>query len=260
MVDIHILPTREIAAQATAEYVASVAEDRARTQGRFTVALSGGSTPRLLYERLASPPYAEQIAWDSWHVFWGDERCVPPNHKDSNYRMARDSFLDRVAIPPTHIHRMRGEVASQTGAEEYEAAVREVFQEPMPSFDLILLGIGEDGHTASLFPGTQALQEQHRLVVTNRAPHPADLSPRGNGIEAQRITFTLPLINAARVVTFLVTEESKAEVLRQVLRPTPDALVLPAALVRPVSGAVHWFLTPAAASQLQEVSVLVPAW
>ena len=140
---------------------------------------------------------------------------MPPNHQDSNYRMARESFLDRVPIPGDQVHRMRGEASPQSAAEEYEGLLRQVLQGPTPSFDLILLGIGEDGHTAFLFSNTDALGEKERLVVANWAPY----------LQAHRITFTLPLINAARAVAFLVMEESKAQVLRQVLKPAPRRAV-----------------------------------
>jgi 6-phosphogluconolactonase len=136
---------------------------------------------------------------------------------------------------------MRGEVAPEQAAKEYESAVLKVFQTPVPSFDLILLGIGYDGHTASLFPGSEALQENHRLVVANWEP----------SLQVHRITFTLALINAARVVAFLDTDESKAEVLRRVLEPAPGEGVLPATMVRPIHGTVHWFLTKEAASLLK---------
>ena len=242
MPELHILPTPEEAARAAAEFVVDLAERCARSQGRFSIALSGGSTPRQLYQILASPPYAERMAWDRWNVFWSDERCVPPDHKDSNYRMAREALLDQVPIPPAHVHRMRGEVEPQTAAEEYETVLREAFQTPVTSFGLILLGIGEDGHTASLFPDTQALREKHRLVVANWAPH----------LQSHRITFTFPLINAAKMVAFLVTDDSKAGVLRGVLEPTPGEPVLPAAMVHPTNGTVQWFLTKEAARLLKE--------
>jgi 6-phosphogluconolactonase len=161
---LHVSSTAEEAYQNMARFVAGLAEQTPAAQGRFTIALSGGSTPRRLYEILASPPYAEGMAWDRWHIFWGDERCVPPNHVASNYRMAREALMDHVSVPDEHVHRMRGEAVPQEAAGEYEAVVREVFQETLPSFDLILLGIGDDGHTASLFPGTRPLQEKDRLV------------------------------------------------------------------------------------------------
>ena len=241
MAELHVVSTAEEASQATARFVAGLAERSSAARGRFTIALSGGSTPRRLYQILASPPYAGGTAWDRWHVFWGDERCVPPDHADSNYRMAREALIDHVPIPDDQIHRMRGEAVPREAAEEYEAAVRDVFQAPLPSFDLILLGIGDDGHTASLFPGTGALQAKDRLVVDNWVP----------GLQAHRITFTLPLLNAAQAIVFLDSDESKAEVLRAVLEPAPGASLPPAALVQPTHGAIHWFLTGEAAKLLK---------
>ena len=188
MPELHILPTPEEAAQAAVELVAALSEESVCTRGRFTVALSGGSTPRRLYQVIASPPYAERIAWAQWHVFWGDERCVPSDHPDSNYRMAREALLDRVPVPAGHIHRMRGEAEPWQAAEEHEQELSQVFAPASPTFDLVLLGIGEDGHTASLFPVTGAIEGEHRLVVANWAPD----------LQAHRLTFTLPLINAAR--------------------------------------------------------------
>jgi 6-phosphogluconolactonase len=239
--ELHVLATPREATMAMAEFITTEAKERATAQGRFTIALSGGSTPRPLYELLASPAYAERITWDRWHVFWSDERCVPSNHVDSNYRMAKESLLGHVPIPAHQIHRMRGEAQPRQAAEEYEAELRLLLQESPPAIDLILLGMGEDGHTASLFGNTDALQETERLVVANWVPH----------IQAYRITFTLPLINAARSVAFLVTDESKASILHQVLRPAATAgSGPPASLVHPTSGTLHWFLTQAAASHL----------
>ncbi len=240
MAELHVLSTTEEAAQAKAQFVAALAKECSASQGRFTVALSGGSTPRRLYQVLASLPYTKEMAWDRWQVFWSDDRCVPPDHQDSNYRMAREELLDHVAIPNTNVHRMRGEDDPHEAAQAYEHVVREVFQSPAPSFDLILLGIGDDGHTASLFPGTEALGEQDRLVVDNWVPD----------LQVHRITFTLPLINAAKVVAFLDTDGTKAGVLRQVLEPAPGEVMPPSGLVRPSPGVVHWFLTAAAAGQL----------
>ena len=224
-----------------ARFVADLAKERVAAQGRFTIALSGGSTPRLLYQALASPPYALETEWDCWHVFWSDERCVPADHQDSNYRMAKTALLDQVGIPVSQVHRMRGEGTPRTAATEYESTVKDVLQSAAPSFDLVLLGLGDDGHTASLFPGTEALGEEDRLVVENWAPD----------LQAHRITFTLPLINAARVVAFLDADETKAEVLRRVLEPASGEDLPPAGLVQPSPGVVHWFLTTAAARRLK---------
>jgi len=241
MAELHVLPTTEEAAQAKAQFVAALAKECSTRHGRFTIALSGGSTPRRLYEVLASPRYSKEMVWERWQVFWSDERCVHPDHQDSNFRMAREELLDHVAIPDTNVHRIRGEDDPHEAAQAYEALVREVFQSAAPSFDLILLGIGDDGHTASLFPGTEALGEQTRLVVDNWAPD----------LQVHRITFTLPLINAAKVVAFLDIDETKAGVLRQVLEPAPGEDMPPAGLVRPSPGVVHWFLTSAAAGRLR---------
>ena len=240
MTKLQILADHEDASQSAAQFVADLAHNLTASQGRFTIALSGASTPRRLHQLLASPPLADGIAWDRWHVFWGDERCVPADHDDSNYRMARETLLDRVPIPDSQIHRMRGEAVPGEAAEEYEQLILNVFHTPVPCFDLILLGIGDDGHTASLFPGSEALQEQERLVVSNWAPE----------LRVHRITFTLPLINAAKTVAFLDTGESKAEVLRSVLEPHPGEYQPPAALVQPSQGTTHWFLTEKAARLL----------
>ena len=240
MPDLHLSATIEEASQTNARFVADLAQQCVAAQGRFTIALSGGSTPRVLYQLLASRPLADGMAWDRWQVFWSDERCVPPDHLDSNYRMAREELLDHVAIPDTNVHRMRGEDDPREAARAYEAIVLKVLQSPVPSFDLILLGIGDDGHTASLFPGSQALQEQDRLVADNWAPQ----------VGAHRLTFTLPLLNAAKAIAFLDTDESKAEVLRRVLEPKSGEEDLPASLVRPGQGTVHWFLTDKAAKLL----------
>ena len=237
-----ILPTVEGAVHAAAELVAALSRERA--QSSFTVALAGGSTPRPLYQALAAPPYARSVDWARWQVFWGDERCVPPGHQESNYRMAREALLDRVPVPAGQVHRVRGEADPQEAAAEYEAAVRRVLGGGRPAFDLVLLGMGDDGHTASLFPGTDALREERRLVVANWAPH----------LRAHRVTFTLPLINAARHVAFLVTDGSKAEAVKRVLEPSTGEAPMPAALVRPEAGALHWFLTEQAASLLSGVA------
>ena len=240
MPELHVLSTEEDVFEEAARFVADVAQHCSDTQGRFTIALSGGSTPRRLYRLLATSPIADAMAWDRWHIFWGDERCVPPDHEDSNYRMARETLLSHIPVPDNQVHRMRGEDVPHEAAEEYETLVRDVFQAAAPSFDLILLGIGDDGHTASLFPNSRALEEQDRLIVANWAP----------SLQAYRITFTLPLINAARTIAFLDIDESKAAVLRSVLDPRLGEDQPPAASVRSSMGSVHWFLTDNAAKLL----------
>ena len=243
--DLHLSSTTEDAFKTLATFIGDLAGECSAQRGQFTIALSGGSTPRGLYQLLASPAFAGRLDWDRWHIFWSDERCVPPDHQDSNYRMAKEVFLDQISVSDEHIHRMQGEVVPQKAAEEYEILVQEIFQSSAPSFDLVLLGIGEDGHTASLFPGTMALTVKDKLVVDNWVPV----------LQSHRITFTLPLINSARIVAFLDTNESKADILQRVLEPDEEDGLLPAALVQPSPGAVHWFLTRNAARLLKRFEV-----
>ena len=157
------MPRRRRARAKAAEQWVNLARQAIARSGRFTVALSGGSTPKVLYSLLASPEYRERIDWLHVHLFWGDERCVPPDHPESNYRMVQEALLSKIQIPPENIHRMAGEKDPQTAAVEYEQELRDFFQtkDAAPRFDLILLGLGEDGHTASLFPGTPAPDETH---------------------------------------------------------------------------------------------------
>ena len=163
MSNLHLHSTSEESARHAAELIGTLSERKVQSAGRFTIALSGGSTPRLLYRVLASPQYEQRIAWESWHLFWGDERCVPPHHRDSNYRMAMESLLDHVPLPEAQIHRIRGEDGHQVAAAEYEDLIRRFFLPSDPVFDLVLLGMGEDGHTASLFPGVGNQHKWDRL-------------------------------------------------------------------------------------------------
>ncbi len=215
------------------------------TRGRFLVALSGGSTPRALHQELAAH-YRDLIPWERVQVFWSDERCVPPDHPDSNFRMARETLLDHVPLPPENIHRMPGERTDyDAAAADYEAEIRSVFGLPpdvLLRFDLILLGMGPDGHTASLFPGTAALHETRRLVAPNWVPK----------LNTHRLTFTYPAINNARLVIFLVTGEEKAEPLRDVLSGQTKIEERPAVGVRATGGEVRWLVDRAAASLLDE--------
>ena len=211
----------------------------------FRVALSGGSTPRTMYARLVEPSLARQVKWQEVEFYFGDERCVPPDHPESNYCSANVSLFQPLKIDPKNIHRMVGEAPDpDQAARDYEAVLRRQFGAAAPvwpRFDFILLGMGEDGHTASLFPGTPALDERERLVVANHSPR---------GIR-DRITFTAPLINAARVVLFLVCGENKAPAARAVLEGGgQDPRRYPAQLIRPTQGRLLWFLDQAAASEL----------
>lgn len=209
------------------------------SSGRFTVALAGGKTPGTLYRLLAEPAaaYREELPWARTHVFFGDERAVPPDDPRSNYGMARDALLAHVALPPENVHRIRGEGDPVESARAYEEELRAFFGAE-PRFDLALLGLGTDGHTASLFPGSAALEETSRLVATTSAP--------GGG--ARRITMTLRALDAAARVVFLVAGASKAAALARVVSAGAGAELLPAARVRPRDGTVLWLVDRAAAA------------
>ncbi|HET7480631.1 MAG TPA: 6-phosphogluconolactonase [Rubrobacteraceae bacterium] len=222
----------EAAARDFAERAAEAIEDR----GRFTVALAGGSTPKATYEILARD-YADEVDWSRVHVFFGDERTVPPDHEDSNYRMAREALLDHVPIGS--VHRMRGELSPEEAAASYENELREFFGGNLPSLDLVMLGIGEDGHTASLFPNTPALDVTDHWVVENPVEK----------LDTVRLTLTKPVINAARAVVFAVAGEGKAEALREILEGEVDPHDYPAKFVQPAGGAV-WMVDRSASVRL----------
>jgi 6-phosphogluconolactonase len=218
-----------------------------RTTGRFSLVLSGGSTPRGLYELLAQHPYREQVDWNKTEFFWGDERAVPPEHASSNYRMAKEAMLDKLGVPPERIHRIRAEDEDlDRAARDYEEEIEQVLGQVAgvgrrpPHFNLFLLGMGQDGHTASLFPNTAALGETERWVVAHDV---AKLS-------AKRITMTPPLINAAHFIMFLVSGASKADVLSQVLQGPRDPQRYPAQLIHPLTGEVRWFVDRAASASV----------
>ena len=240
MVDREIVLCRDIAelSRQSVERFSQLALESVEEAGRMTVALSGGSTPKHLYSLLASPDYKNQIPWSNVELFWGDERCVPPDHSESNFRLAQEALLSQIEIPAENIHRMRGEQEPLAAAAEYEKDLQEYFGlqgGALPRFDLIILGLGEDGHTASLFPGSEALNETKHLVV---APFVATLN-------SYRLSLSLPvLINAANV-WFLVTGASKVDAVKKVFSAFSD---LPAARIQPVNGKLTWFITGDAAS------------
>lgn len=224
-------------ARAVADAWVRLAREAVEKRGRFGVALAGGGTPRPAYELLATLDFASRAPWKRTHVFWGDERCVPPDHADSNYRMAREALLDRVPIPPENVHRVLTELPPDEAARAYAQTLQRFFSPGSPPrFDLVLLGMGEDGHTASLFPETAALEEHARYVCANR------VSQR----DVWRVTLTLPALNAARHVRFLVTGRAKAATLARVHGGEP----LPAARVDPDNGEVTWLVAAEAAALL----------
>lgn len=237
---LHVFESPEDAVHAVAESITELSAQSIGEHGRFTIALAGGSTPKPLYQLLATPPFAEAIDWKLWHIFWGDERCVPPEHSDSNYRMATEALLSHVPIPTSQIHRIHGEDDPEEAATSYQQTLRDTFAPSKPQLDLVLLGMGDDGHTASLFPGTEALGEQERLVVANWVPH----------LDAHRITATFPLINTARNVVILATDAGKSDAIKRVFQPEADDEAPPIAQVHPMGNAAQWFLTRSAASAL----------
>jgi 6-phosphogluconolactonase len=241
--EIRILTTPQELFGAAAEEVIRAATEAVAARGKFTIALSGGSTPKSLYNLLATNARTT-LPWDRMYFFWGDERHVPPTDPESNYRMVEEAMLSKVPIPPANVFRMLAEEPdAEAVAAAYEQTLRKFFQlssDAVPQFDLILLGMGPDGHTASLFPGTTGLKEKSRLVIANWVEK----------LKTHRLSFTLPVINAGRVVTFLVNGTDKATVLKAVLEGNEPGEQYPAKLVQPKEGKLIWFLDRAAASGL----------
>jgi 6-phosphogluconolactonase len=225
------------AARAGAERFAKQARTSIAARGRFTVALSGGTAPREMYALLAGEALRDSIPWQQVHLFWGDERCVPSRHPRSNFRMAWDAFVSRVPIPPENVHRMRGELRPEEGAAEYREELARLFGAGLPRFDSVHLGIGPDAHTCSLFPFDPLLQERE-LPVANALYRP---------LGEHRITFTFPLVNAARRVEMFVVGRDKAEVVRKVREGPLDPLRLPAQAVSPAAGEFVWIMDEEAA-------------
>jgi 6-phosphogluconolactonase len=250
MVDaVEIYPTADALMQAAAERFVACAGAAVRANGRFVVALSGGSTPERLYALLAAAPYAGRVDWPRVHVFWGDERCVPPDDRASNYRMARAALLDRVPVPEENVHRMRGEDDPVAAAAAYEQELRKVFVTPdgPPAcsagrrFDLVLLGMGDNGHTASLFPGTPAVHETEHWVMAQYV----------EAVSMWRLTLTPVVINAGAEVMFLVSGANKAAMLRRVLKGPYEPTALPAQAIAPHHGRLRWLVDASAAADLE---------
>jgi 6-phosphogluconolactonase len=235
---VEVLPDKAALVQRSLDIVLSQIQKAIQERGQCTIALAGGGTPKPLYEALA----AQDLPWDKMHIFWGDERYVPADHPDSNQKMARQAWLEKVNIPSANIHPMSTTGESPTAdAQKHELELQEFFKVSpgeFPQFDIILLGIGDDAHTASLFPHTDALSVQNRLITV------------GNKDGQPRITFTAPLINHARCVIFLVAGESKQAALAQIFAPEADAFNYPARLIEP-QGQLWWLLDEAAGQDLK---------
>jgi 6-phosphogluconolactonase len=238
--EVRIFDDRISMDRAAADLVAECAEKAVGDRGGFSVALAGGFTPRGLYALLASSAYRDRIPWARTHVFWADERCVPSDHEDSNYRLAAELFLSKVPLLRAHIHRIRGEDDPAEAAKVYEDELRSFFGGSPITFDLVILGMGADGHTASLFPGEPATAETGLLAV----PVPPQ------GARRARITLTFPAINDARKVLFLVAGAEKAPMVRAIFG-SENRNRYPAGLVRPVRGTLVWYLDSAAAGMLR---------
>lgn len=237
---VEVVPTADDLARVACELITAAAAASIGRRRFFRIALAGGSTPQAVYRLLAEDPFMD---FTGWQIFWSDERCVPPTSAESNYAMAKAALLDRLARPPALVFRMAGEGIPDAAAVSYERAVRELVPPnpaaptgQTPRFDLVLLGMGADGHTASLFPGTAALDERERLVVANHVPQ----------LGTTRLTFTYPLINAARRVLILVSGEAKADALRDVLAEPPDSTRYPVQGVQLRKGNLTWLVDRAA--------------
>lgn len=242
MSNLHLLSDKKAVQRAGAERVAAAAEDAISERGRFSLVLSGGSTPGGLYELLAESPCRERIDWSKVHLFWGDERYLPLDDEESCYRLANDTLISKVSIPAEQVHAFETDLADpQTAADRYTQTLRDYFGADQARFDLVLLGMGPDGHTASLFPGHASLNadEATWVVVERDSPKPPPL----------RLSLTLPLLNQARTIVFLVTGDDKAERLQEVLQ-SDEAPTLPSARVRPENGDLIWLVDSAAGAAL----------
>ncbi len=235
-------PDTDTLSRDAAQYIVRLANESIISHGRFTLALSGGTTPKKLYGLLGDEPYRSQIDWTKVDIFWSDERCVPADSEDSNYLLAQQVLLSKIPIAASQIHRMPADRADRDAASAaYTDEMRRVFAtDNIPNFDLIQLGMGPEGHTASLFPHQPSLHEQQRLVMPVIVPKPPP----------PRLTFTPPILNAARNVLFLVTGSEKADAIQAVLEGAYNPDEYPAQIVRPTNGEVVWMLDQGAASKL----------
>lgn len=240
--NIAIYPDLDTISQQAAAYVARIAREAIVTRGHFTIALSGGNTPKKLYILLATGPYSSQIDWQLVDIFWSDERCVPPDDPESNYYMAQEVMLRHLSIPVAQVHRMPADRPDRDAASlAYTRDMQEVFgTNHVPDFDLIQLGMGPEGHTASLFPHQSSLRETQRLVMPVSVPKPPP----------DRLTFTPPILNAAHHVLFLATGADKVDALHAVIEGPTNPEEYPAQIVQPPNGEVTWMVDSAIAQKL----------
>ena len=251
MSKITVYPDKESLITGTADFIAELAAQAIAARGRFTLAVSGGNTPRPVYARLATPEYRDRIDWSKVQIFFGDERCVPPDDPQSNYLMVKTALFDQAPLPEANIHRIRGEDAPEKAAADYAHVLQRTFGgdaaaggPPPEGFDLILLGMGDNGHTASLFPGLAVVTEPVRWVMAQYV----------EVVGMWRVTLTPVVINAARQVAFLVSGANKAEMLHRVLEGPYQPVVLPSQIIKPTRGELRWLLDAPAAAQLRRES------
>jgi 6-phosphogluconolactonase len=237
--ELHVYKDGEALSQAAAKWIADRIGATLTSQGRFTIALSGGSTPKRLHQILAQAPYKEQIDWPKLHIFWGDERAVPFEDSRNNAKMAYDTLLNFVPVPPAQIHVMRTDVDPEASAAAYETILHQYFDNTPYSFDLVLLGMGDDGHTLSLFPGMEIVHEEKAWAKAFYLPAQS----------MSRITLTKTIVNKSAAVAFLTAGTAKAHALKEVLKGAYNPDLYPSQEIKP-SGELHWFVDEAAAASI----------
>jgi len=235
---IHIQKSSEELAHLTVEHIVEILTGAISARGKGSLVLSGGETPRRTYQLLGSEPLKRLVDWNKVHLYFSDERMVPPDHPESNFGMSRHEFIGQIPIPAENVHRMKGECEPAIAAREYSDELHLNYREEIPRFDCVLLGIGEDGHTASLFPGTDAVKERKSIVVALFVPR----------LNAWRTSLTFPVINNAREVIMLVAGKNKASIVKNIIESPKASLKIPATLVHPRDGILHWMLDSEAAS------------
>ena len=243
--DIRIFPDGEKLSHAAAHLLIALAQKAITDNGRFSMALSGGGTPQRLFQLLGQPPYTEQMPWENTYLFWGDERLVSPDNAGSNYGQAHAIFIGKIPIPQENIHRAHGELDANTAVSDYKTQLKNFAQDDRewPRFDVVLLGMGSDGHTASLFPGPITEAEQTEPVISVTADY--------DGRPAQRLTLTPPIINDAKHVIFLVTGANKATTVNDVIHGAYNPQKLPSQRIQPTNGTRIWFLDQPSAAKLE---------
>jgi 6-phosphogluconolactonase len=241
--ELHVFKNPDELSLAVAKWIAGNIANTLKKQDRYTIALSGGSTPRLLHKILAAAPYKDQIEWSKLHVFWGDERAVPFDDDRNNAKMAYDTLLNFVPVPAAQIHVMRTDIGPVESAAEYEKILHSYFDKSPASFDMVLLGMGDDGHTLSLFPGTAAVHEDKAWAIAYFL----------KAQDMYRITLTKAIVNKAATIAFLTTGTGKAHALKEVQEGEYNPDLYPSQEIKPVTGDLHWFVDEAAAAGLRQL-------